>query len=70
MIQAITLSGGGAYGAFEVGVLKALMGGHAPVTDGEPLDPQIYTVPAGEANKSSMSDDSTPAFLADAMLRR
>jgi NTE family protein len=43
MIQAITLSGGGAYGAFEVGVLKALMGGHAPVTGGEPLDPKIYT---------------------------
>jgi predicted acylesterase/phospholipase RssA len=43
MIQAITLSGGGAYGAFEVGVLKALMGGHAPITGGEPLDPQIYT---------------------------
>jgi NTE family protein len=43
MIQAITLSGGGAYGAFEVGVLKALMGGHAPMTEGEPLDPKIYT---------------------------
>ena len=43
MIQAITLSGGGAYGAFEVGVLKALMGGHAQVTGGEPLDPKIYT---------------------------
>src|ERR1700682_2067722 len=46
MIQAITLSGGGAYGAFEVGVLKALMGGHAPVTDGQPLDPKIYTGPS------------------------
>ncbi len=43
MIQAITLSGGGAYGAFEVGVLKALMGGHARVTKGEPFDPKIYT---------------------------
>jgi predicted acylesterase/phospholipase RssA len=43
MIQAITLSGGGAYGAFEVGVLKALMGGHAPVTGGKPFDPKIFT---------------------------
>src|ERR1700676_172902 len=43
MIQAITLSGGGAYGAFEVGVLKALMGGHASITGGEPFDPKIYT---------------------------
>jgi NTE family protein len=41
--HAITLSGGGAYGAFEVGVLKALMGGHARVTNGEPLAPQIFT---------------------------
>ena len=43
MTQAITLSGGGAYGAYEVGVLKALMGGHASVTGGEPLDPRIFT---------------------------
>src|SRR5579864_9198998 len=43
MVHAITLSGGGAYGAYEVGVLKALMGGHAAVTGGEPLDPRIIT---------------------------
>lgn len=43
MIQGITLSGGGAYGAYEVGVLKALMTGHAPLTGGEPLDPRIFT---------------------------
>ena len=43
MVHAITLSGGGAYGAYEVGILKALMGGHAPVTGGEPLDPMIFT---------------------------
>jgi predicted acylesterase/phospholipase RssA len=43
MIQAVTLSGGGAYGAYEVGVLKALMGGHAPVTGHTPLDPTIFT---------------------------
>ena len=43
MTQAITLSGGGAYGAYEVGVLKALMGGHAAVTGGEAFDPRILT---------------------------
>src|SRR5260370_38945375 len=43
MIQGITLSGGGAYGAYEVSVLKALMSGHSPLTGGEPLDPRIFT---------------------------
>src|SRR5260370_41631516 len=43
MIHAARLSGGGAYGAFEVGVLKALMGGHAAVMGGDPLDPRIFT---------------------------
>ena len=42
-MHATTLSGGGAYGAFEVGVLKALMGGHAAVTGGDALDPDIFT---------------------------
>jgi NTE family protein len=43
MKQAIVLSGGGAYGAYEVGVLKALMGGHAAITGGSALDPDIFT---------------------------
>ena len=47
MTHGITLSVGGAYGAYEVGILKALMGGHAPVTGGKPLDPTIYLVVSG-----------------------
>ena len=43
MTHAVTLSGGGAYGAFEVGVLKALMHGDAPITEGVPLNPKIFT---------------------------
>src|SRR5436190_13553601 len=43
MTHAITLSGGGAYGAFEIGVMKALMGGYAPLLRGEALDPTIFT---------------------------
>ncbi len=39
--QGIVLSGGGANGAYEVGVLKALLTGKAPVTQGEPLVPEI-----------------------------
>lgn len=38
---AIVLSGGGAYGAFEVGVLKALLNGQSPNTGFEPLVPDV-----------------------------
>jgi predicted acylesterase/phospholipase RssA len=41
--HAMILSGGGANGAYEVGVLKALLCGEAPVTDNVPLDPDIVT---------------------------
>jgi predicted acylesterase/phospholipase RssA len=37
----LVLSGGGATGAYEVGVLKALFGGKAPITGGVPLAPEI-----------------------------
>src|SRR5713226_3475886 len=39
--QAVILSGGGANGAYEVGVMKALFGALCPATDGQPLDPDI-----------------------------
>lgn len=41
--HAMILSGGGANGAYEVGVLKALLCGEAPVMDNLPLDPDIVT---------------------------
>jgi predicted acylesterase/phospholipase RssA len=41
--QAIILSGGGAYGAYEVGVIKALFTGKSPATNRAPLDPDIFT---------------------------
>jgi len=41
--QAIVLSGGGANGAYEVGVLKALLGGESPATGRAPLEPDIVT---------------------------
>ena len=41
--QAVILSGGGANGAYEVGVLKALLTGQSPATDFQPLDPDIFT---------------------------
>jgi len=36
-VSALVLSGGGANGAYEVGVLKALFGGKSPTTRGSPL---------------------------------
>jgi len=39
----VVLSGGGADGAYEVGVLKALIHGASPATGYRPIDPEIYT---------------------------
>jgi len=41
--SAIILSGGGAYGAYEVGVLKALLTGKSPATGYRPLVPDIVS---------------------------
>lgn len=41
--QAVILSGGGANGAYEVGVLKALFAGKSPATKGRPIDPRTFT---------------------------
>ena len=40
---AIVLSGGGGNGAYAVGVLKALCSGKSPVTNYQPLEPDIFT---------------------------
>jgi NTE family protein len=39
----VVLSGGGANGAYEVGVLKALLHGASPATGYRPIDPEVYT---------------------------
>jgi len=39
----VVLSGGGADGAYEVGVLKALTHGVSPATGYRPIDPEVYT---------------------------
>jgi hypothetical protein len=36
--HAVILSGGGANGAYEIGVLRALFAGNSEATQGEPLD--------------------------------
>jgi predicted acylesterase/phospholipase RssA len=41
--QAVVLSGGGAYGAYEVGVLKALLTGQRAQSGSAEIDPDVYT---------------------------
>ena len=41
--HAVVLSGGGSFGAFEVGVLKALANGQSPATGGKRLRASIFT---------------------------
>jgi len=55
---AVILSGGGAYGAFEVGVLKALCGGDCP-TAHKPLEVDVFTgTSVGSFNATVMSMQS------------
>src|SRR5712691_4121028 len=42
-VHAVILSGGGASGAYEVGVLKGLFAGDSPATNYTPLMPDIFT---------------------------
>jgi NTE family protein len=41
--HAVVLSGGGANGAYEIGVLKALFGGHSPASNHKGIEAGIYT---------------------------
>lgn len=41
--HALVLTGGGANGAYQVGVMKALLEGHSPATGHRPIDPRIVT---------------------------
>ncbi|MGH9723411.1 MAG: patatin-like phospholipase family protein [Bryobacteraceae bacterium] len=51
--QGVVLSGGGAYAAYELGVMKALFEGSCPSTFGEPLEPFVLTgTSAGALNAS------------------
>ncbi len=40
---ALVLSGGGAYGAFAIGIMKALYAGASPATNYQPLKADIFT---------------------------
>ena len=54
--QAVVLAGGGAYAAYEVGVMKALFAGQSPATAFTPVTPEIYTgTSAGAFNASYLA---------------
>jgi predicted acylesterase/phospholipase RssA len=45
----LTLTGGGSYAAYEVGVMTALFAGESPATGYEPLDPDLFVGTSGGA---------------------
>lgn len=54
--SALVLSGGGAYGAYEVGVIKALFEGKCASTAGRPLDPDVFVgTSAGSFNAAVLA---------------
>lgn len=68
--HAIILSGGGAYAAYEVGVLRALFSGRSPSTGRRPIEPEVVTgTSAGAYNaallvaRSAMSSDAAAAEM-------
>lgn len=60
---AVVLSGGGANGAYEIGVLKALVSGRSPATRGEPLAPStIAATSIGAFNAAVLLSNLTASW--------
>jgi predicted acylesterase/phospholipase RssA len=54
IVRAAVLSGGAAYAAYEVGVLKSLLRGESPATDRTPIDLGVYVGTSGGAVNAAM----------------
>jgi predicted acylesterase/phospholipase RssA len=65
-IHSVVLSGGAAYAAYEIGVMKALFQGASPTTSWEPIEPALFTgTSAGSFNASIMASvPELPAYAA------
>src|SRR5215469_3648463 len=62
---ALVLSGGGAYGAFGVGVMKVLFAGRSPATAYQPLCPDIFSgTSVGALNASIIVSEARESYLA------
>lgn len=77
MSQGLVLSGGGAFGAYEVGVIKALLRGESPTTNRQPLLPKaISGTSAGGLNAAVVTSKlgeggpSAAGYLEDIWLNR
>lgn len=70
--MAIVLSGGGAYGAYEVGVMRALLSGEMKGAGYQPINAQIFTgTSVGSFNASVMvSQPGVPGVQATARLEQ
>jgi len=65
---ALVLSGGGAYGAFAVGVMKVLFSGRSPSTDYHPLSPAIFSgTSIGSFNSAMMVGSEDESSLNGAL---
>src|SRR5258708_1106002 len=68
--SALVLSGGGAYGAYEIGVIKSLFDGKCPPTPGIPLDPDIYSgTPVANYNSAFLAMNAGGALESSKRLR-
>lgn len=69
---AVILSGGGAYGAYEIGVMKALFEGRSPATNFTPLDADVFTgTSVGAVNAAVMcSRPGEPSYVTVERLER
>src|SRR5260221_3630820 len=66
---AMVLSGGGAYGAFGIGVMKALFAGRSPATGYSPLDAEIFVgTSVGAFNSAVMAEHNSLNCLEAAIL--
>src|SRR5258708_21527972 len=62
---ALVLSGGGAYGAFAIGIMKALYAGASPATNYQPLKADIFTgTSVGAFNAAVMGHQKDESGLA------
>ncbi len=62
---ALVLSGGGAYAAYEVGVMRALLAGDSPATGHTPLNPNVFTgTSAGSFNAALFASSPVDEALA------
>ena len=53
-VEGLVLSGGGAFAAYEVGVLKGLLCGESPASGHRPLDPKVVTGTSSGAFNGAM----------------